>query len=443
MSEVVPALSARLWPEARGRVHNLTTVVLLGLIAGIGLHNVISYPPWAGFDSTEYLAYARGLVEDGTLGSDGAGYTPPGYFGIAGVGIKVFEALGSEDPDKAGQYVNLVLLIGTAALVLAIAATLLPTRPLAQNAALGFFGLVPVVQKIFAMFHPQPLVTFLSALALLLVTRMIVAGRYSGRSLAALAVTVAAAQLVRSAGVWTALVVVASLLAASACGRLPRRQTLKGLGVMAAGLALLAVPWWVYLQRTGGNALLGRGLSIWPDFSSWPLRFYVSFGWPDLLTHPTRFGLPPRFLPLLYSDTWGDYFGIWSWGATKGDLDGSANDRLLLQSLAGVAPSVVAVGGWVAVARLALGRLRDHAAWIPTLLFPPLALVGCLYYATKAPTPDGDTVKALFLLPAIPAVAVCFGFALDVLLRRGPVVRAVTALVTAACALACIEYTLW
>ena len=49
---------------------------------------------------------------------------------------------------------------------------------------------------------------------------------------------------------------------------------------------------------------------------------------------------------------------------------------------------------------------------------PLVALAGTLYYAYSYPTVDGDTVKALFLLPAVPAFAMCFGFAVETIGRR-------------------------
>ena len=51
-------------------------------------------------------------------------------------------------------------------------------------------------------------------------------------------------------------------------------------------------------------------------------------------------------------------------------------------------------------------------------LMPLVALAGSLYYAYSYPTVDADTVKALYLLPAVPAFAVCFGFAVETLWRR-------------------------
>ena len=50
---------------------------------------------------------------------------------------------------------------------------------------------------------------------------------------------------------------------------------------------------------------------------------------------------------------------------------------------------------------------------------PPLAAVASiLYLAVAYPSTDGDTIKGTYALAAAPALALCFGFAVDVLARR-------------------------
>jgi dolichyl-phosphate-mannose--protein O-mannosyl transferase len=71
---------------------------------------------------------------------------------------------------------------------------------------------------------------------------------------------------------------------------------------------------------------------------------------------------------------------------------------------------------------------------------PLAALASVLFYARQAPHPDGDTVKAMFLLPAVPAWALAFGFAVDVLLRRSTRVGVPVLAVLTACAFVSVVY---
>ena len=58
-------------------------------------------------------------------------------------------------------------------------------------------------------------------------------------------------------------------------------------------------------------------------------------------------------------------------------------------------------------------RVRSRPELLLVPLMPLVALAGRLYYARSYPTVDGDTVKARFVLPAVPAFALCFGFAVE------------------------------
>jgi hypothetical protein len=162
-------------------------------------------------------------------------------------------------------------------------------------------------------------------------------------------------------------------------------------------------------------------------------RFYLDPGLPEVFAAPHRQGLAPAFWPILYDDVWGDYFGNWAWGSTQTRLSGSVEDRLTVQSVVGAVPTFLVAAGLLAVALLAVARLRSQ----PELLLVPLmavtAVAGMIYYAHSHPATDGDTVKGLFLLPAAPALAVCFGFAVETLARRSRGLGIVLAALLVAC----------
>jgi dolichyl-phosphate-mannose--protein O-mannosyl transferase len=71
----------------------------------------------------------------------------------------------------------------------------------------------------------------------------------------------------------------------------------------------------------------------------------------------------------------------------------------------------------------------------------PLAgLAAVLFYTTRNPTGDGDTIKAMFLLPAVPLWALSFGFACDTLLRRSRRLALPVFAVLAACAVVSLAF---
>ena len=78
-------------------------------------------------------------------------------------------------------------------------------------------------------------------------------------------------------------------------------------------------------------------------------------------------------------------------------------------------PTVLALGGWLALLAGSLSRraLRADPARLLIALLPAFGLLGFLVYAIGYPTPDGDTIKATFMLTTAPAWACAFAVACD------------------------------
>ena len=268
------------------------------------------------------------------------------------------------------------------------------------------------------MFHPQPLAMLLSLLALTTTAWMVARRDYRLRLWAALALSLAGAQLVRSVSIWVVGVVLVTLVAAAIAQREHRRRIVTALAACALAIVLLPLPWYLHNQSTGGNAVFGRGMSVLSLDSPWPAEFYVDPGLPDVITHPQRAELGVGLVPILYAETWGDFFGIWSWGTARHELTSAVDRRLALQSIVGLPLTALALAGWFAFAALTASRWREAPERLVVALVPLVGLAAVVYYATRSYRPDGDTVKALFLLPAVPFWALSFGFAVDVLVER-------------------------
>ncbi len=412
---------------------------LLGLLAVVAVWNALTYPPLGGFDAREHVAYAQGIL-DGRLPEGGAYYTPPGFYAVAALAIRLGEALGLDEPERAGQLLNALFVVGSGLLVLVLGQLLLPGRPLARWSALAFFACCPVVLKTGAMFHPQPLAMLLSLLALTTTAWMVARRDYRLRLWVALALSLGGAQLVRSVSIWVVGVVLVTLVAAALAQPEHRRRIGTALAVSALAIVLLPLPWYLYNQSTGGNAIFGRGMSLVSLDSPWPAEFYVDPDLPDVITHPQRAELDVGLVPILYAETWGDFFGIWSWGPPRPELTPRVNRRLALQSIVGLPLTVFALAGWFALAALTASRWRRAPERIIVALAPLVGLAAVFYYATRSYRPDGDTVKALFLLPAVPFWALSFGYAVDVLVERSRRVGLVTLAILGLCLLVSLSF---
>jgi hypothetical protein len=378
-------------------------------VLAVGAWNIVRYPPGKGFDAIEHMEYADGLVPGGTLPhGTGEYYTPPGYYAVAGSLDWVAGKAGIGDPHRAGMAINVLFLLGTVLVVWRLARDLVPGRERVAVGAAAFVALVPVDVRSAAMFHPAMAALFFSTLALWLCVRTFADRRYA----VALGVVLGLAQLMLAASLW-AVVAVAMALA------LGRRW--RALAVAIALAVVIPLPWYVHQQTTysglapfprpptpqarSGGTETGKPK---PVYSRRPARFYVDPGIPAVVTHPYRPHFLNLLLPTTYAELWGDWEGHWVW---RGTGSPSKDDRrtLQLQSVVGILPTVLAVVGWLVL----LARAFRSPPRLAIALLPGLGLLTYLYFTVAYPTPDGDVLKASYMLTTAAAWALAFGFALD------------------------------
>ena len=328
------------------------------------------------------------------------------------------EHVHSGDPHKLAQALNWLVLLATSGVLWLIARELFPRRPWLQVAALGFFCFLPVVLRVGAMFHPEPLSLLLSSVALLLATRML--GRHDYRLTFALVcgATLGLGQLVRAFSLWTFAAIVLAFIVA----RAPWRP----LAAVVIATAVVASPWYIRQAVKYGNPVFDRPAPNKPIYDRRPARFYVGLGLPEVFTHPVRPHFVNEAIPTTYSEVWGDYFGAW-----RGDRE--------RQSFLGLLPTVLALAGWIGL----LAAARRVPARLPVALLPGLGLLGYLYFTVGYPTPDGDVLKASYMLTTAPGWALGFGLACDRIAARGRLWGLALAVVLAAIALLSLPFLLY
>src|SRR5207244_12245393 len=137
-----------------------------------------------------------------------------------------------------------------AAIVWLLARELSPGRPWLQVAALGFFCFLPVVLRVGAMFHPEPLSLLLSSVALLLAARMLGRRDFHLPLAVACGVALGLGQLVRAFLLWTFAAVVLALIVA--------RAPWRALAAVVLVTAVVASPWYVRQAVKYGNPVFDR-----------------------------------------------------------------------------------------------------------------------------------------------------------------------------------------
>jgi hypothetical protein len=397
-----------------GSLRSKPLVALCAFTLVVGVVNVIRFDPGGGYDAPDHMAYADMLVPGGHI-PHGVGeyYTPPGYYAIAGAADWVAAKLGTGQPHRAGSALNVLFLTATVILVWQIARELFPGRERIAIGAAAFVALLPVTVKAEAMFHPETLSLLMCTLALWLCVRTFADPRYAW----ALGVALGATQLVRVPGLWTVGVVLLALLVAR------RRRELAIAAVLAA---LIPAPWYVHqVVEYDGNPLFPRPATplahtgqgeAKPIWERRPVRFYVDPGLPDVITRPYEPHFSNLAIPTTYTELWGDYFGVWVWQLKRAFVPppGPVRAELVVQSVVGILPTLVAVAGWIL---FLLASLRSP----PRLAIGLLPLVGILAYlgfTVSYPTYIGDVLKATYMLSTAGAWALAFGYGLERLRGR-------------------------
>ena len=390
------------------------TIALLAALAVVACWNALHYPPGLGYDAVDHISYAEGIrAGDGLPDGIGEYYTPPGFYTLAAGAMEAGDRFGIGDPRRVAQLLNAALAFGTALLLLALARELWPGRHVLHVAALGFFVCGAVVLKTAAMFHPETLDLFLSTLALLVAARMIRRDDYRPLPAVSLGVALGAAQLVRAFALWTFAVVLLALIVAALADAGRRRKILVAGVVVVAATAAVAGPWYVHQSRSHSNPIFDRPQVAKPLWERRPVAFYADPGLPEVITRPYRPSFENRFWPTIYAEGWGDWFGVFAWQAGKGEPGPGARRELTAQSLAGLLPTALAVAGWLLLLARSIRRMRSAPELLLVTLLPLAGIAGMLYFTVSYPTPDGDVIKATYMLTAVPAWALAFGFAVE------------------------------
>ncbi len=159
-------------------------------------------------------------------------------------------------------------------------------------------------------------------------------------------------------------------------------------------------------------------------FARRPASFYTSLDVGTVFTHPYAPNYLNHLWPVTYSDWWGDYWRYFDIPyeniSTPPQLPRRYEHPRVLQSYVGLLPSLLAGAGLVGLALIGIRR----CAPVLLVVAGSVVLLGLqfLVFQIAYPHPDGDTIKATYLLNAVAPLAVCASWALSFVLRAGRLV---------------------
>jgi hypothetical protein len=304
--------------------------------------------------------------------------------------------------------------------LLVLARLVVPRRPTVWVAAVGFFAFLPVVAKTAGMFYPETLNVLISTAAVTLATWMLIRRRLGLRWLLLLGTFLAAGQLVRASSTFTFAAVGITFIAALAARRFRQHMPLRTMAIAIGVLVALASPWYIRQLLKYHTIPHVSVASYWNGLSHpSPARVpYFRFSTDDLLNRPVRPFYINEAFPVMYTEIWGDWFGYWAWSGYSAGPSPEALAVLKQQTRLGILPTLLAIGGWLALWGVAARRRVDGIPLLPLLLLPLFAVGVVFWRAYSQPTPDGNLIKASYALISAPIWALGFGIAVDWLSRR-------------------------
>jgi hypothetical protein len=202
-------------------------------------------------------------------------------------------------------------------------------------------------------------------------------------------------------------------------------------------VVILAISSWFYIHlfiSAGSPMAFNRAAADQLNFSNQSRSFYLGRGSGRLFNDPVRESFPRQFIPIFYSETWGDYwcfFSVFGWDSREsvyvaGDVltsyvskapewlttNRSAMGAYLGRvNLVSILPTFLAIlgfcSGFITFCYVLLQK-RSSAENIGYSFFMLLILssmLGYLWFHLKYPVPgEGDTIKATYMLQIFPFV---------------------------------------
>lgn len=409
------------FPASRSHLLGVLFVAVNALVA----YNAIAHPRGTGYDVEAHLQYVEAVsflpprlptpADTPEFFSAPLPYLLPALFNRACAASQRLWGFPAEPcvriAAKVGQLQNIPLSLGLTILLVYLCELAHPGHSSFKVVTLLLLGMLPVYYRTLSLLRGEPFVAFFALLTVYWLLRMVRDGDYGLRASVRLGAALGLLALSRQWGLmlypaialWALVVLIRQRHAALPLGR-----------ALTAAFALAAVVGgWFYLSLylrfgtlTAFNMPPARTFSL----ANQPPDFYLGLGDGLLFRDPTRPSFENQALPILYADTWGDY---WEYHLIRGD-----NQRTLIPFLGRVAalslyPTLILMAGVLAGA----ADLLRWPAWVGqgapqapgwrslAALVVLVSLAGYAWFLIRYPHPRGATIKATYILQVFPFAA--------------------------------------
>ncbi len=409
------------------------------LINAIVLFNACFHDPLINYDPAAHLKYYE-ILSTGRfpVPMESKEYFCPPLPYTFPAGLMAFTGMSKFRAAKCAQGLNFFLSLGLLFYLLKTC-HLLDPRPILKLGALVFLGMLPVYYRTFAFVRGEPWVAFFSVFILYYVVLILVKGRHTFKNIVILALAMGLCALSRQWGILLFPSVFVFMCLIGLRDPLRRRAALTAILASVIGIAL--VSGWFYVNSMmvyGSTTAFNRKPAPSFSFKNQPRHFYFSLQPGLLFSNPVYPNFPNRLLPILYSDTWGDYWGHFTvFGMDKYTLDyvngpyihgmrlnKQPQDHIItnyhtigkylgLVNLFCVFPSLLSIAALLFCLKEAFSKRQSperREILIFVLLSIASVMLGYFWFLVRYPFPPGGyTIKATYIIHVFPFVALCVG----------------------------------
>jgi len=422
---------------------NKPLIAVFLLINGVVLLNAICHDPSRGYDAYHYWDYIEVFSEFRlpTPHDSAEFFSPPLPYLLPSF-LYSFRTFDLRAAAKFAQLLNVLFSMGLTFYLIKTCDIIRPNDAHFKITSLAFLGMLPVYYKTFAFVRGEPLVAFLSVLVVYKTLTVFVQDACSLSNIVVLGFSLGLLILARQWGFFlfpAIIIFVAVLMLKQKEKRLPFLKAT----IVSLLIACMVGGWfYVHLYRQYGTIkAFNRPPRPVFSFSNQPSEFYFGLGLDKLFSDPIRNSFPNQFLPIFYSETWGDYwcyFVVYGRNVRNGRfLSGWQLQKELSRdppplwlktnrydvrnylgrvNLVSLFPSAILLAG-IVVGIVYFGRfVGNYSANDRITMYSLLALViaisfaGYFWFLVMYPKPgEGDTIKATYMLHTFPFVSILAG----------------------------------
>ncbi len=406
----------------RDRINKIL-VLLFILVNSIVFFNAVFHYPKAGYDGYSHLEYIRELaVRLPIKGDTREFFSPPlPYFFPSRVyrichhteineewnGLSIEPCLLLAG--KSAQLQNVCLSTFLTFFLLKICGIIRPGNIYFRITSLALLGMLPVYYRTFAFIRGEPFVASLTMFVVYQTLTMVV-DKKNCDSLKAtkLGITLGLLVLGRQ---WGMLLFPSIVLFAVMLLITKRRESLPFIRAISTSfvIAFLVGGWFYVFQfmRYGTATTFNRSPASMFSLSNQPLDFYFGIGLEQLFSSPIRPFFPNQFIPIFYSEIWGDYWGYFV--VTENNLT-TIGHYLGTVNLVSIIPTMILFAGLILGFIYSIKTFhhssndgdRRMVMFSFVQLIITVSFAGYLWFLIRYPNlGKGDTIKATYTLHAL------------------------------------------